>query len=230
MRRLCLFALAGHDAWSQRAQHPHRGAVPGRRQRRHPGAAARRARRQDPGAVGRSSRTGRAAARRSPTRRWRARRPTATRWSSTAIRSSSIPHLRKVNYDPITSFEPVCYLRELAAGLSSSTPTRPIKTLADFIAGTKAQAGHAGVRRPSVPPPPSTSASSSSGRVEDRRHLRAVSRRRAGDDRAARRPRARRCCTNYSEVGRAVARRHRAGAGLDVGEAHPAAAGRADGR
>jgi tripartite-type tricarboxylate transporter receptor subunit TctC len=50
------------------------------------------------------------------------------------------PHLRKVNYDPLTSFEPVCYLLSspqvfvVAAG-------SPYKTLAELIAGTRKLAG-----------------------------------------------------------------------------------------
>src|SRR5262245_47497064 len=50
------------------------------------------------------------------------------------------PHLRKVNYDPITSFEPICYLlsspQVVVVNVSS-----PYKTLPAFVAGTKAMAG-----------------------------------------------------------------------------------------
>ena len=50
------------------------------------------------------------------------------------------PHLRKVNYDPLTSFEPVCYLLS-SPQVFVVRADSPYKTLADFIAGTKAQAG-----------------------------------------------------------------------------------------
>ncbi len=50
------------------------------------------------------------------------------------------PHLRKVNYDPLTSFEPVCYLLS-SPQVYVVRADSPYKTLADFIAGTKAQAG-----------------------------------------------------------------------------------------
>src|SRR5205807_2111379 len=50
------------------------------------------------------------------------------------------PNLRKVNYDPLTSFEPVCYL------LSSPQvivvhPSSPYRTLDEFIAAARAKPG-----------------------------------------------------------------------------------------
>ncbi len=50
------------------------------------------------------------------------------------------PHLRKVNYDPIASFEPVCYLLS-SPQVYVVKADSPYKTLADFVAGTKAAAG-----------------------------------------------------------------------------------------
>jgi len=50
------------------------------------------------------------------------------------------PHLRKVNYDPIASFEPVCYLLSSPQVFVVKADS-PYKTLADFVAGTKAAAG-----------------------------------------------------------------------------------------
>jgi tripartite-type tricarboxylate transporter receptor subunit TctC len=50
------------------------------------------------------------------------------------------PHLRKVNYDPITSFEPVCYLLSSPQVIVVKADS-PFKTLAEFVAGTKAAAG-----------------------------------------------------------------------------------------
>lgn len=50
------------------------------------------------------------------------------------------PHLRKVNYDPLTSFEPICYLVSSPQVIVVNASS-PYKTLAEFVAGTKAQAG-----------------------------------------------------------------------------------------
>jgi tripartite-type tricarboxylate transporter receptor subunit TctC len=50
------------------------------------------------------------------------------------------PHLRKVNYNPITSFEPVCYLLSSPQVFVVKADS-PYKTLAELVAGTKAQAG-----------------------------------------------------------------------------------------
>jgi tripartite-type tricarboxylate transporter receptor subunit TctC len=50
------------------------------------------------------------------------------------------PHLRKVNYDPLTSFEPVCYLLASPQVFVVKADS-PYKTLADLVAGTKALAG-----------------------------------------------------------------------------------------
>ena len=50
------------------------------------------------------------------------------------------PHLRKVNYDPITSFEPVCYLLS-SPQVFVVRADLPYKTLAELVAATKAAAG-----------------------------------------------------------------------------------------
>jgi tripartite-type tricarboxylate transporter receptor subunit TctC len=50
------------------------------------------------------------------------------------------PHLRKVNYDPITSFEPVCYLLS-SPNLIVVNSSSPYKTLNDYIAAAKAKPG-----------------------------------------------------------------------------------------
>jgi tripartite-type tricarboxylate transporter receptor subunit TctC len=50
------------------------------------------------------------------------------------------PHLRQVNYDPITSFEPVCYLLS-SPQVFVVRADSPYKTLAELVAGTKAHAG-----------------------------------------------------------------------------------------
>jgi tripartite-type tricarboxylate transporter receptor subunit TctC len=50
------------------------------------------------------------------------------------------PHLRRVNYHPITSFEPVCYLLS-SPQVFVVNANSPYKTLAELVAGTKAQAG-----------------------------------------------------------------------------------------
>ena len=73
------------------------------------------------------------------------------------------PHLRKVNYDPLTSFEPVCYLLCFAAGLRRARRLA-LQDARRLRRRHQGASRHAGVRDASVPPPPSTSASSSSGR------------------------------------------------------------------
>ena len=50
------------------------------------------------------------------------------------------PHLRKVNYDPLTSFEPICYLLSSPQVFVVKADS-PYKTLADLVAATKAAAG-----------------------------------------------------------------------------------------
>lgn len=50
------------------------------------------------------------------------------------------PHLRKVSYDPIKSFEPVCYLLS-SPQVFVVRADSPYKTLAELVAGTKAHAG-----------------------------------------------------------------------------------------
>ncbi len=48
------------------------------------------------------------------------------------------PHLKKLNYDPMTSFEPVCYLAE-SPQMILVPASSPYKTLADFVAAAKAK-------------------------------------------------------------------------------------------
>ncbi len=50
------------------------------------------------------------------------------------------PHLRKVNYDPFTSFEPVCYLLSSPQVIVVNADL-PYRTLAEFVAGRACQAG-----------------------------------------------------------------------------------------
>jgi len=50
------------------------------------------------------------------------------------------PHLRKVNYDPITSFEPVCYLLS-SPNVIVVNSASPYKTINDYIAAAKAKPG-----------------------------------------------------------------------------------------
>src|SRR5712691_1741925 len=50
------------------------------------------------------------------------------------------PHLRKVNYDPITSFEPVCYLLS-SPNLIVVNNASPYRTLGDYVAAARAKPG-----------------------------------------------------------------------------------------
>jgi tripartite-type tricarboxylate transporter receptor subunit TctC len=50
------------------------------------------------------------------------------------------PHLRKVNYDPLTSFEPVCYLVS-SPQVYVVSPASPYRTLPDLIAAARARPG-----------------------------------------------------------------------------------------
>jgi len=50
------------------------------------------------------------------------------------------PHLRKVNYDPLTSFEPVCYLVS-SPQVYVVSPDSPYRTLNDLIAAARAKPG-----------------------------------------------------------------------------------------
>jgi tripartite-type tricarboxylate transporter receptor subunit TctC len=50
------------------------------------------------------------------------------------------PHLRKVNYDPLTSFEPVCYLVS-SPQVYVVSPDSPYRTFNDFIAAARAKPG-----------------------------------------------------------------------------------------
>jgi tripartite-type tricarboxylate transporter receptor subunit TctC len=48
------------------------------------------------------------------------------------------PHLRKVNYDPLTSFEPVCYLLSSPQVFVVNSDS-PFKTMADLVAAARAK-------------------------------------------------------------------------------------------
>jgi tripartite-type tricarboxylate transporter receptor subunit TctC len=50
------------------------------------------------------------------------------------------PHLRKVNYDPLTSFEPVCYLVS-SPQVYVVNPDSPYRTLNDLISAARAKPG-----------------------------------------------------------------------------------------
>jgi tripartite-type tricarboxylate transporter receptor subunit TctC len=50
------------------------------------------------------------------------------------------PHLRKVNYDPLTSFEPVCYLLS-SPNLIVVNGSSPYRTLSDYVAAAQAKPG-----------------------------------------------------------------------------------------
>ena len=50
------------------------------------------------------------------------------------------PHLRKVNYDPLVSFEPVCYLLSSPQVIVVNSAS-PYRTLSDFIAAARAKPG-----------------------------------------------------------------------------------------
>lgn len=50
------------------------------------------------------------------------------------------PHVKKVGYDPLTSFEPICYLVS-SPGVIVVNTNSPYRTLGDFLAAAKAQPG-----------------------------------------------------------------------------------------
>ena len=50
------------------------------------------------------------------------------------------PHLRKVNYDPLTSYEPICYLLS-SPNLIVVNSASPYRTLNDYIAAARAKPG-----------------------------------------------------------------------------------------
>ena len=50
------------------------------------------------------------------------------------------PHLRKVNYDPVTSFEPICYLADSPTVIVVSSAS-PYRTLADLLDAAHAKPG-----------------------------------------------------------------------------------------
>ena len=50
------------------------------------------------------------------------------------------PHLRKVNYDPLTSFEPICYLLS-SPNVIVVNSASPYRTLNDYIAAARAKPG-----------------------------------------------------------------------------------------
>ena len=50
------------------------------------------------------------------------------------------PHLRKVNYDPVTSFEPICYLVNSPTVIVVNSAS-PYRTLADLLDAARAKPG-----------------------------------------------------------------------------------------
>jgi tripartite-type tricarboxylate transporter receptor subunit TctC len=50
------------------------------------------------------------------------------------------PHLRKVNYDPVTSFEPICHLVSVSALIVVAADS-PYRTLADLLNAARANPG-----------------------------------------------------------------------------------------
>jgi hypothetical protein len=50
------------------------------------------------------------------------------------------PHLRKVNYDPVTSFEPICYLVDSPTVIVVNSAS-PYRTLADLLDAARAKPG-----------------------------------------------------------------------------------------
>src|SRR6188474_2841405 len=50
------------------------------------------------------------------------------------------PHLRKVNYDPLTSYEPICYLLSSPQVIVVNSDA-PYRTLAEFITDARAKPG-----------------------------------------------------------------------------------------
>ena len=50
------------------------------------------------------------------------------------------PHLRKLNFDPLTSFEPICHLVS-SPGVIVVNSASPYRTLADFVAAVRAKPG-----------------------------------------------------------------------------------------
>ena len=51
-----------------------------------------------------------------------------------------VPHLRKVNFDPLTSFEPICYLVKSPQMITVNSAS-PYRTLPEFIAAARAKPG-----------------------------------------------------------------------------------------
>jgi tripartite-type tricarboxylate transporter receptor subunit TctC len=51
------------------------------------------------------------------------------------------PHLRKLNYDPLTSFEPICYLVSQATVIAVNSAS-PYRTLADLLNAARAKPGY----------------------------------------------------------------------------------------
>jgi tripartite-type tricarboxylate transporter receptor subunit TctC len=136
---LCLFALPSHDAWSQ--ARTIRIVVPFP-----PGGSAdiiarllgeHIAKNQGPSVVIENRPGGGASI------AYEAVARSAPDGNTLVINGNSLvinPHLRKVNYDPIASFEPVCWLLS-SPQVYVVRADSPYKTLAEFVAGTKAQAG-----------------------------------------------------------------------------------------
>src|SRR5215813_1453719 len=69
------------------------------------------------------------------------------------------PHLRKVSYDPLTSFDPICRL-VTSPTIYSVNSASPYRTFADFLDAARAQPGSLTLARP-APRRPSRSGSRS---------------------------------------------------------------------
>jgi tripartite-type tricarboxylate transporter receptor subunit TctC len=50
------------------------------------------------------------------------------------------PHLRKASYDPLTSFEPICYLASIPQVIAVNSSS-PYRTLADLVSAARAKPG-----------------------------------------------------------------------------------------
>jgi tripartite-type tricarboxylate transporter receptor subunit TctC len=51
------------------------------------------------------------------------------------------PHIRKVNFDPLTSFEPICYLVSVPLVIAVNSAS-PFETLADLLSAARAKPGY----------------------------------------------------------------------------------------
>jgi tripartite-type tricarboxylate transporter receptor subunit TctC len=66
--------------------------------------------------------------------------PDGTTLLTNSNTSVIIPHLRKVNYNPLTSFEPICYLASSPLVMAVNS-TSPYRTLADLLNAARTKPG-----------------------------------------------------------------------------------------